>query len=500
MFAQRERFGGILTAERSAPSAPMATASPNPQRILLVEPEATVATPQSDSLVAQGYEVVRARTGAEALEVIQREHVDLVLMEVSLPDEVSGTEVARRITATRDTPIVFLTAAEDAATVAEIRTVTRYGYVLKRSGPAVLSEVIRLALDLAAERRELRHSRDLFESITNLTGDVIVRHDVEGNWVYLNDAARRAWNVPEGDLRGINYLDHVDPADLEATRAAAVTMRETHRSVSGLVNRVTTVDGLRTFEWSSTPIFDRDGRYIGFQSNGRDITEKVAADQRIRDLLAEREVLLNEINHRVKNDLAFVGSLLSLQAWQNEDTTTRDALTEAADRVAVIARVYDTLSHSPDREEVELKPLLDELVLDLTMRTSGYQLKSDVTLDGITVPIRFSVNIGIIVNELLTNAGKYAAGEHGATEVTIAVNGPEPFGQSGQALRITISDDGPGFPEPVLRQHEFGFGLTIVNSLVSQYEGTVELANDESGGATIDVTLPLPENESDRSA
>jgi two-component sensor histidine kinase len=211
-------------------------------------------------------------------------------------------------------------------------------------------------------------------------------------------------------------------------------------------------------------------------------------------------VLLNEINHRVKNDLAFVGSLLSLQAWQNSDDGTRDALSEAADRVAVIARVYETLSHTPDVEEVELKPLLDELVLDLTMRANGYQLRSEVAVDGITVPIRLSVNVGIIVNELLTNAGKYAAGEYGATEVTIAINGPEPFGRSGQALRITVSDDGPGFPEHVLRKRQFGFGLTIVDSLVSQYEGTVELANHESGGATIDVTLPLPADTSDRSA
>jgi PAS domain S-box-containing protein len=478
----------------------METSSARPQRILLVEPDATVAAVRSASLTTEGFEVVSVHSAAEAMEVVERQHLDLVLLEIDLPEGVAGTELARRITATQDVPVVFLTAAEDDETVAAIRTVTRYGYVLKRSGPTVLSEVIRLALDLAAERRELRHSRDLFESITNLTADVIVRHDVEGNWVFLNDAARRAWSVPQGDLKGISYLDYVAPADLETTRAAAVSMRESRQPVKGLVNRVTTVDGLRTFEWNSTPVFDREGRYIGFQSNGRDITDKVAADQRIRNLLAEREVLLNEINHRVKNDLAFVGSLLSLQAWQNSDDGTRDALSEAADRVAVIARVYETLSHTPDVEEVELKPLLDELVLDLTMRANGYQLRSEVAVDGITVPIRLSVNVGIIVNELLTNAGKYAAGEYGATEVTIAINGPEPFGRSGQALRITVSDDGPGFPEHVLRKRQFGFGLTIVDSLVSQYEGTVELANHESGGATIDVTLPLPADTSDRSA
>jgi PAS domain S-box-containing protein len=500
MFALRGSIGGILSDERSAPSAPMASASPNPQRILLVEPDATVATAEAESLAIEGFDVVQVQTGAEAIAVAQRELLDLILMEVELPDSLAGTEVARRITATQDIPVVFLTAAEDAATVAEIRTVTRYGYVLKRSGSAVLNEVIRLAIDLAAQRRELRHSRDLFESITDLTGDVIVRHDVEGNWVYLNAAARRAWNVPAGNLAGINYLDYVDPADLEATRAAAITMRETHQPVTGLVNRVTTVDGSRTFEWNSSPVLDETGRYVGFQSNGRDITEKVAADQRIRDLLAEREVLLNEINHRVKNDLAFVGSLLSLQAWQNTDDDTRAALSEAADRVAVIARVYDTLSHTPDQEEVELKPLVEQLVLDLTMRTSGYHLRSEVAIDGLTVPIRLSVNIGIIVNELLTNAGKYAAGEFGATVVTITVAGPVPHDESGQALRITVSDDGPGFPERVIGKRQFGFGLTIVDSLVSQYEGTVDLRNAENGGATIDVTLPLPEEESDRSA
>jgi PAS domain S-box-containing protein len=259
----------------------METSSARPQRILLVEPDATVAAVRSASLTTEGFEVVSVHSAAEAMEVVERQHLDLVLLEIDLPEGVAGTELARRITATQDVPVVFLTAAEDDETVAAIRTVTRYGYVLKRSGPTVLSEVIRLALDLAAERRELRHSRDLFESITNLTADVIVRHDVEGNWVFLNDAARRAWSVPQGDLKGISYLDYVAPADLETTRAAAVSMRESRQPVKGLVNRVTTVDGLRTFEWNSTPVFDREGRYIGFQSNGRDITDKVAADQRI---------------------------------------------------------------------------------------------------------------------------------------------------------------------------------------------------------------------------
>lgn len=243
--------------------------------ILIVEDQAIIAMSTASLLERQGFGVRTVYTATTALEVGVDPKIDLILMDIDLGDaQLDGTQVARRILTMREVPIVFLTSHAERSMVEKVKGITRYGYVLKEAGEFVLMEAIRMAFELFSEHRELQSSRDLYRSIANLTGDIIVRHDADGNWTFLNDRAHEAWGIPYGDISDMNYLDYVRGDDLEATRAAAVTMRESQQEITGLVNRVKTVSGWRTYVWNSAPIFDGDGNYAGFQSTGRDITNQ----------------------------------------------------------------------------------------------------------------------------------------------------------------------------------------------------------------------------------
>ena len=468
--------------------------------ILLVEDEAFIAMAEQQLLGRAGYTVVTAATGETALEIAPQQQIDLVLMDINLGSGISGIEAARRILRLRDIPILFLTSHSDPQTIEEIQPIPHYGYVLKSSGETILLEVIHLAFARAADRAAVKQARDLYQSVVNLTGDIITRHDAEGNWVYLNERAEEVWGVSEVEPASLNYFDYVEPADRAATEEALRSLRETRRPVS-LVNRIHTVDGWRIYEWNSAPVIGSNGEYLGLQSTGRDITAQKAAEDRIRGLLEERDLLLREVHHRVKNDLSFVYSLLSLQASQTTQSAIREALSEASDRVLVLTDIYNMLTTADTADAVSLRPLLERITDNMCRAVLPAPVTVKRTIADVALPVRFSVAIGIIYNELLTNSGKYAVSSglaEAPAEIVVRVEltdgpaDPQKAAARFSAVVLSVSDSGPGFPEDVRNHTRYGFGLTVVESLVAQHEGTFTLEN--SSGAHVTVTLPNPGN------
>lgn len=460
-----------------------------PVHILLVEDEAIIALAEKQMLERHGYDVTIAATGEEAVEIATTQPIDLILMDFNLGRGITGGEAAKRILAVRDIPLVFLTNHSDARTIEAVASIPRYGYVVKSNGDAILLEVIRLALVRAADRAAVEHARDLYQSVANLTGDIIVRHDAEGNWVYLNDRAYEVWGVPRKDPASLDYRDYVEVAsgDRDLIQEAIRRMKENPQPLSGVVRGMRTVEGWRTYEWNSTPVLGADGSFLGFQSTGRDITAQKEAEERIRRLLEERELLLREVHHRVKNDLNFVYSLLSLQASQKSPGDGKTELSEASDRVRVLAEIYDILNAEEATANVSLQSLIMRITDKARMSTLPDHVGVRQTLANVAVPVRVSVCVGIIYNELITNSAKYGVSES-TTPREIVVNLDRPDDRS--EVVLSVRDDGPGFPLEVLNGKRYGYGLTVVEALVSQHEGSLIVEN--SSGAHVSVRLPIP--------
>ncbi len=452
--------------------------------ILLVADDQQLVSAESEFLHNEGFRVVLATTAREARERGVTDRPDVILMDVDIAGGGVAIDTAREILRAQDVPIVFLTGSDDEDTIGQIRTVSRYGFILKSSGFVVHREVIRLAIELFTEHQASRVSRALFQSVAGLAGDIVVRHDSEGRWLFVNEQAREVWSLPPGDVSNLNYLDYIQPDDLEETKRAAETMRRDQKPVIGLINHVQTAYGLRAYQWNSVPVFDEHGDYAGFQATGRDITDEREQQAKIEALVEERRLLLQELQHRVKNDLGLVQSLLSLQAQQISEHRAQAALEEAGSRVGVIARIYEALAQPAQGGSVQLKPLLERIVSDTTDSVFDGDAVLTTDIDERTVPARVAVAMGIIVNEVVTNATKYA---RGASTLAVHLHGAEPDAP----LALEVTDDGPGFPPEILQAQTYGLGLSVVRSLVEQHEGTVSLSTAEGGGARIEITLPV---------
>jgi two-component sensor histidine kinase len=202
--------------------------------------------------------------------------------------------------------------------------------------------------------------------------------------------------------------------------------------------------------------------------------------------LKERELLVGEIHHRIKNDITFIKSLLMLQAGQTESPEVSLALNEAGQRVSVMARIYERLYGDEDFLEVALRPLVEQVIQDL-LEMSG--LPADcvsIQVDEASLPTKLSLGIGIILNELATNAIKYAVKPSSTGHVTVRLQ----VHASEETIEMEVVDDGPGLPEEVVSGKRRGYGLTIVDALVSQHHGSMAFANES--GTVVTVRLPLP--------
>lgn len=457
--------------------------------VLIVDPSAEVSALAED-LAAHEFTPRIEHDPGNAVDTTNRIRPDILLLDADLPGNHCGIAIAREILVHHDLPIVFHTTRSDDESVDQIRSVSRYGYILKPTRPTIVREVLRLALELHREHQHLRQSRDMLESVADLTGDIIVRHAPDGSWTFLNRTARELWGIPDGDEENLNYLDYVAAEDVEKTRTAAHDMRVRQTPVEGLINRVTTPYGVRTYQWNSIPIFNRDGSYAGFQSTGRDITERVESERRVQELLEEREILLREAHHRIKNDLALVKSLLTLEATHTPHDAARAVLEEAAQRIRVITSVYSRLAAADLEGDINLGDLVSGMLPDVAAGGgAGVTVTREIT--PVQVDSRIATKAAIILNELVTNALKYGQ-QDGAREIVVRLE-PEglPAGSDGPIraprVHLEVRDNGPGFPDDVVQRRRFGFGLTIVSALVSQHGGELHIEN--RGGGVVDAVI-----------
>ncbi|MHC9538962.1 MAG: PAS domain S-box protein [Vulcanimicrobiota bacterium] len=203
--------------------------------------------------------------------------------------------------------------------------------------------------------------------------------------------------------------------------------------------------------------------------------ERMDAEERIKGLLAEKELLLKEVHHRIKNNMSTMIGLLSLQARKMENPTAAGALMEARSRLQSMGVLYDKLYRSENLTEVSMKDYLLSLINDIAgIFPDSESLKIKTRIDDFVLPVRVVSPLGLIVNELLTNAMKYAFTDRDECIIDVTAQLRD------NRVTLVIEDNGNGIPESVDIHTSGGFGLMLVGMLVEQLNGTVRI--ERNGG------------------
>lgn len=230
---------------------------------------------------------------------------------------------------------------------------------------------------------------------------------------------------------------------------------------------------------------DNDTTQRNMQVVAVDVDERKHHQELINASLEEKEILLKEIHHRVKNNLAVVSGILRVQASMSDNETCSRIFSNCRDRIQSMALVHEKLYFSENLSQIDFASYIKDLFKYLlqAFNVDKQKLTVNLSVNHLQLDIIKAVPCGLIINELVTNALKYGVNENGEGEINLSlVNLDE------DRLQITISDKGSGFP-PGLDAEKFStMGFTMVKMLTKQIEGSIRFENEK--GAKITLIFP----------
>ncbi len=195
----------------------------------------------------------------------------------------------------------------------------------------------------------------------------------------------------------------------------------------------------------------------------------------IEKSLEEKKILLREIHHRVKNNLQVISSLLNLQSRYVEDGKAQVALKEGQNRVKSMALIHQRLYQEDNLTGIQVKDYLSRLTRNLfaSYNISAERVKLDLSIDDLNVDVDTLIPIGLILNELISNALKYAFPEDRVGTISVG------FHLEGDLLRLQVSDDGIGLDSTRKHRLESSFGFQMISALSSQLDADLKIASKD---------------------
>jgi PAS domain S-box-containing protein len=331
-------------------------------------------------------------------------------------------------------------------------------------------------------------SPDPLAKILDLADDAIISVDGEQRIILFNRGAEKIFGYQSLEMMG-KPLDVLLPERTVKVHSqhikdfwdASITARRMgeRRNISGRRK-----DGSEFPAEASISKVEVNGDTM-FTVILRDVTQRVAAEELIKASLREKEALLKEIHHRVKNNLQVVSSLLGLQSRAMSDPELRKVFEESQNRVYSMALLHETLYQSDNLSQVNfpqyIRQLADHLFRSYGVTTGRIKLRTE--LESVPLSLDAAVPCGLIINELVSNSLKYAFPEGRAGEILIGLHG-----ESGMA-RLVVADNGVGLKREVDWVTTRSLGLRLVRSLAQQLGAQIEVLPE--GGTEIKLVFPI---------
>jgi len=392
-----------------------------------------------------------------------------------------------------DVPFIVVSGAigEEVAVAMMRRGAT--DYLLKdrltRLGPAVRRalEERELRAETSRAERALRASEIRFYSFMNNNPALALIKDQDGRILYINNTAEPMWGLAPAQCLGkTNYeLWPADVADrLHANDQAVLNSGEASRTVEEVFQLSRGSRQMLSFRF---PFAEAGGgQLLGVVSI--DVSEQMRAQKALAAALAAKEVLLQEVHHRVKNNLQVISSLLTMQADSLQDPAVAHALRESQQRVQCMALIHERLHKDDQTDRLDFAGYIESLARDLfyCYGAEPGRIRLGFELERVSLPLSQAIPSGLILNEVLTNAFKYAFPARRTGEILIALK----RGEDG-LIRLAVSDNGAGLAAGFDWKASPSLGLHIVDILGRQLDGSMEFGPGGNGGTSFVLAFPI---------
>jgi PAS domain S-box-containing protein len=441
----------------------------------------------------------------ELVGAIEQAEWDLIISDYSLPG--FGGLDALKIVRQRefDMPFIIVSGVIGEETAVEAMKAGAQDYMMKGNLIRLLPAIVR-ELSEAEVRRERKKTRQVLKEterqlltlLSNLPGMAYrCRNDEEWTMEFISDGCLEVTGYTPEDIIGNKKISFNRMMPPEGARRVHEEMDAAIQAGKPyeLIYRIATASGQTKWLWEKgRAVYGPDNTVEALEGFMSDITERKKFEQELEASLKEKVVLLKEVHHRVKNNLQVIYSLLSLQSGYVKDPQSLDMFKECRDRVKSMALIHEILYKSKDLAKVDFGDYVRTLIGNLTR---SYQVQTgqvDIQVDVAQMRLDLDVAIpcGLMINELVSNALKYAFPNGRKGVIEIVLQQPEEG-----IYNLRIRDNGIGFPETVDFRKTDTLGLQLVNTLSEQLDGKIDLIRD--GGTQFVITFAISKKHEEES-
>jgi PAS domain S-box-containing protein len=330
----------------------------------------------------------------------------------------------------------------------------------------------------------IKESETRLQSILDNSSTVVFLKDIQGRYITVNRRYEELFHVKRNEV--VNKTDYdIFPREFAdkfrmhdeqvLEKLSAIEMEEV----------VPHEDGLHIYISVKFPLSSPDGKPYAVCGIATDITERKKAEVQIEKALKEKEVLLREVYHRVKNNMQIITSLLNLQSRYARDGEDREMFRESHNRIKSMSLVHEKLYQSKDLTTIDFKEYIKDIAKGLFQSYGANKGKIALVMDinNIALDINNAIPCGLIINELLTNSLKHAFPEGKEGEIKIAVHS-----MNENTIELVVGDNGIGISEDVDFRTTKSLGLQLVTMLAeNQLHGEIIL--DRSKGTEFTITF-----------
>ena len=337
---------------------------------------------------------------------------------------------------------------------------------------------IELTLEITEQEqafKALKESEEKFRNLSESSYDAIFTLDKDGKFTYISPAINRIAGYMPQEIQGKSFDDFI----LQSNRSQALAAHKDLLSGKPVEGLCISIKGKNkknpTVEINVIPIIKKK-KAIGAHGVIRDVTDRILFEKQLKASLKEKEVMLQEIHHRVKNNLQIISSLLRLQSNYIRDESLKNIFNVSQDRIQSMALIHQMLYQSSNLNSVDFSEYIRKMITRLSSvyLSNDKNIKFDIDIQKVNLSINQAIPCGLIINELVTNSLKHGFEnkQKGCIYVGLSKMGKE-------NIQIKVKDTGIGLPQSVKLEAADTLGLTLVRDLIRQLRGTVTVKRDK---------------------
>ncbi|WP_091690823.1 response regulator [Methanococcoides vulcani] len=429
------------------------------------------------------YEVITAYNGQESLDIIKKEEIDLVLLDVMMPD-MEGYEVCNILKNdphTQFTPVIIVSALSHRKDRIKGFEAGADEFLTKPVDQLELKTRIRSLLKIKELNEKNESERNLAHNYLDIAGVMLTVFDTDRKIQLINKKGCEIIGCKDDSLLGADFIETLVP---ERYREKAI--QKFYQFTSGntegpesFETPLLRLDGEeREIQWHNSLLHGRGDEVIGVLCSGEDITDRKRAEEA---LIKAEEIHEKEIHHRIKNNLQIISSLLDLESSKFTDPQVVRAFEKSRDRVHSIAITNEEIYRSKERGKVNFRNYVYDVVNYLHHMNNHQTEFIDMNIESEDILMSFdnARHLGLILNELIMNSFKYAFPD-GKGTISISSR------QFDDQFTLVVEDDGIGFPVKDISKTDT-LGLKLVNELVEQIQGNIRI--DGSSGTKYTINF-----------